>query len=207
MSIKCALMCLIPFHRSVKWGAINFNFFSEAIYMIMRWSCLFLSDLGQHLSFVHFYIYSILISYLKFFFSHSSFVRMFPVVLGLFWNDFIFPYQWQQRFSADWGERSDSLTRLLNSRVPYSIHTEKGSFFTRRCFLLSGGEWAGMTSGFVILICFCRTLNFHHLLPSFPLPPNCQSTTSPSRLSLSPRSSAFPNCKLQLLSSSFLSIP
>lgn len=78
----------------------------------------------------HFCFCSIWISDLKCFFPHGSFVRMFLDGLGLFCNEFICLYQWQHKFSVEWAERSASLTRLLDSRVLYSIHAEKGSFFT-----------------------------------------------------------------------------
>lgn len=89
---------------------------------------------------LHFYFCSVWISDLKCFFPHGSFVRMFLDVLGLFCNEFICLKQWQHKFSVEWGERSASLTRLLDSRVLYSIHAEKGSCFTQCCFLFLSEE-------------------------------------------------------------------
>ena len=94
---------------------------------------------------------------------------MFLDVLGLFCNEFICLYQWQHKFSVEWGERSASLPRLLDSRVLYSIHAEKGSFFTRCCFLfwvdsrpawllvlwfffVSAGPWISITC-FILSLC------------------------------------------------------
>lgn len=51
--------------------------------------------------------------------------------------------------TRDSGERFQSLTRLLNSREPYSMGTQKCSCFARWCLYFGEGG-VGMSSRFVI---------------------------------------------------------